>query len=96
MEVLDDDMDVPDGTGAVVIDEVPEVVDVPELVNEETRVADDVAVDADVNVVEETVTVYSCNLEPAPQYCSLFPGQRNLQSFWLVAATLPADRVFPQ
>jgi len=54
VEVLDDDMDVPDGTGAFVIDEVPEVVDVPELVDEETRVADDVAVDADVDVVEVT------------------------------------------
>lgn len=40
--------------------------------------------------------IYNCSLFPAPQYCAVFPGQRNEQSIWFVALTLPVLSVLPQ
>lgn len=40
--------------------------------------------------------LYSCSLLPAPQKVVLSPGQRNEQSAWLSALTLPSRRVSPQ
>ena len=42
------------------------------------------------------LTLYSSNRLPAPQYSSLLPGHRKLQSVSLAAGTLPAWRVLPQ
>ena len=39
---------------------------------------------------------YSWSLDPAPQNVVGSPGQRKLQSAWLVAFTLPARSTLPQ
>lgn len=57
----------------------------------------DETVDRVVNEVEdEAARLYNSSLAPAPQYSTLFPGHRKLQSAWLVALTLPAFKAFPQ
>ena len=66
--------------------------------------AEVLAAESTVNVTEPEdevapdvgMMLYNSSRCPAPQYSSLLPGQRKLQSDWSVALTLPAFKLLPQ